>query len=196
MDQITDGTAAGLLSFIEWTISRHELVPATATTYRTAARRVLEGEGDPASIDLRRIDVDELLRRFANRRRGDFKEQSLNAYAMRFRQALSMYLSYLDGGDWRPTPRAARRQDDKTDSAGRRRPSMPPRTAVESGNADTDPPHPDSRAVAAAMITFPLPIRPGVRGQLVVPEDLTAAEAQRISQVVAALVVGANDPDR
>lgn len=37
------------------------------------------------------------------------------------------------------------------------------------------------------MITYPLPIRRGVQGRLVLPEDLSKKEAQRIANFVAAL---------
>lgn len=190
MTDTPDGTAAGLLSFLDWTIERNELVPVTASSYRTAARRVLETEGDPALIDLRKLDVDELLRRFANRTRGDFKEQSLATYEQRFRNALAMYLTYLEGGDWRPAKRASRSSDKR-----RPTPVKGPQRAASSGSNDEGSPaaRPTRAHGAPAMITFPLPIRAGVRGQLVVPEDLTAQEAQRISQVVAALAIGTDD---
>lgn len=193
MSEMSDGTAAGLLIFLDWTISRGELVPATAASYRTAARRVLQTEGDPAAVDLRRTDIDEMIRRFTNRSRGDFKEQSLSTYDQRFRQAVSMYMAYLDGGDWRPARRASRSSEKNAEPTQRRK----PQTSVGDPTTSTEHPTPRRDAAGApAMITFPLPIRAGVRGQLVVPEDLTAHEAQRIAQLVAALAVGPQEPSQ
>lgn len=45
---------------------------------------------------------------------------------------------------------------------------------------DQDDPH---------MATYPLPIRPGVRGLLIVPEDLTEREAARLCGLITALAL-------
>lgn len=37
------------------------------------------------------------------------------------------------------------------------------------------------------MVTYPLPIRPGVKGTLILPEDLSRKEAERVARFVAAL---------
>jgi len=39
------------------------------------------------------------------------------------------------------------------------------------------------------MITYPFPIRPGLRGSIQLPEDLTAREASRIAAFIATLAV-------
>ena len=201
MTDMQDGTAAGLLAFLDWTINKGELVVPTATSYRTAVRRVLESEEDSGALDLRSIDLDGTLRRFSNRRRGDFKEQSLSSYAQRFRQAVSMYLAFLDGGEWRPARRAARSPakpgtlvDDGSAELPTRTRSTETVRKQTASDRDTSAPIGDSRN--PAMITFPLPIRPGVRGQLLAPEDLTAHEARRICQVVTALAVGDERAER
>jgi hypothetical protein len=39
------------------------------------------------------------------------------------------------------------------------------------------------------MIEFPIPLRPGVQGKLILPDDLTKKEAERVAKVVSALAI-------
>src|SRR4051794_34260776 len=48
-----DGSGAGLIAFLNWTILRNELVDSTASALRTGCQRVLAVEDDPDGIDLR-----------------------------------------------------------------------------------------------------------------------------------------------
>lgn len=40
------------------------------------------------------------------------------------------------------------------------------------------------------MITYPFPLRPGVRGSVTLPEDLSPQEARRLGAFVAAIAMG------
>jgi hypothetical protein len=39
------------------------------------------------------------------------------------------------------------------------------------------------------VIEFPIPLRPGVQGKLILPDDLTKREAERVVKVVNALAI-------
>jgi hypothetical protein len=187
MADMSDATAAGLLLFLDWTLERGELNAATASSMRSACRRVLDAEGDPGTIDLRATDIEDVLHRFMNRHRSDFKTDSLQAYSARFRKAVHMYLTYLDGGSWRPSrarsAATSRLPATKSDGADRAKSETSEGRLVQPGVAPAPAP-------TTAMITYPLPIRPGVRGQLSIPEDLTVAEARRIQNLIGALAMG------
>src|SRR5215831_13207919 len=110
------GTGAGLLSFISYLIEKNEMVSATASALRTGCVKVLSIEDDMSAVDLRTADVDDILRRFRNRWRGEIKDKSLDQYEQRFRQATTMYRKWLNSEpDWLPkrsgTPGNPRRSE-------------------------------------------------------------------------------------
>jgi hypothetical protein len=176
------GTGAGMIAFLNFLIRKNEMVEATAVALRTGCRKVLDTEDDWANVDIRTLDVDGLITRFRNRSRGDLADRSVSNYEQRFRSTVEMYRKWLDDDPtWRPSTRT------RSTTAGAKR------TASTSTNppavAPAGEPTPETLAAppAAGMVTYPLPIRPGLQGRLVLPDDLTAKEAKRIANFVSAL---------
>src|SRR5258707_13511963 len=92
-----DGTGRAFVEHWDWAWARGLLNRQTALALRAAASRVLQIEGsDWESVDVRSLDVEELLGRFTNLAKQDFAPQSLATYQSRFRKALSMYIEYLN----------------------------------------------------------------------------------------------------
>lgn len=167
------------MTFLGWTIEKNELNRSTASALRTACKNVLSIEDDWEDLDLRSADKGDLFRRFTNRDRTKYNENSLNVYRQRFNQAVNMYLTYLDDGDWRPRKgRATPAVRNGTSKLG----PQSERTSNGDTNADQAPAASvTSQPVDSGLIEYPFPIRPGVRAQLALPEDLTPAEADRLA---------------
>ncbi|MFZ5869147.1 MAG: hypothetical protein ACOYXW_01230 [Actinomycetota bacterium] len=171
-----------MIAFLNFLIRKNEMVEATAVALRTGCRKVLDAEDDWANVDIRTLDVDALIMRFRNKSRGNLADRSVSNYEQRFRSTVEMYRKWLDEDPtWRPSTRTR-----ATNGAAKR--------TASAGTAKTDAapfaePTPEAPAAppAAGMVTYPLPIRPGVQGRLVLPEDLTAKEAKRIANFVSAL---------
>lgn len=179
----TSGTGAGMIAFLNFLIRKNEMVEATAAALRTGCRKVLDTEDDWANVDIRTLDVDGLITRFRNKSRGELADRSVTNYEQRFRSTVEMYLKWLDDDPtWRPSTRtrstAAATKRTAASNGSKAEPAAP--TAAESKAEPLAP-------VAAGMVTYPLPIRPGVQGRLVLPEDLTAKEAKRVANFVSAL---------
>lgn len=173
-----DGTGAGLIAFLNYLIDKNEVIEATGSALRTGCRKVLDVEDDWANVDIRTVDVDGLIGRFRNKYRGDLAERSLANYEQRFRSTVEMYRKWLDDDpSWRPTTRSRSTSASKKVNGNPAAPKPDPQTPAVT--PDTPP--------SAGMVTYPLPIRPGVQGRLVLPEDLTAREARRIANFVSAL---------
>lgn len=178
------GTGAGMIAFLNFLIRKNEMVEATAVALRTGCRKVLDTEDDWANTDIRTLDVDGLITRFRNKSRGDLADRSVSNYEQRFRSTVEMYRKWLeDDPTWRPSARTrSTAAAVKRSSAG----SNGSKQAAE--KVPTPELAPDAVAPpVAGMVTYPLPIRPGVQGRLVLPEDLTAKEAKRIANFVSAL---------
>lgn len=190
-EAIGSGTGAGLLAFLDWTIEKNELNKATAAALKTGVRNVLSVEDDPSLVDLRSLDMDNFLVRFTNKTRGQFKDKSQEVYRQRFRQSVGMYLAWLDGTEWRPPRLRPNSTGNGTPSAAAvRRPGQRSETTVEPNGADHGARKPDGAPPAApapGLIEYPFPLRPGLRARLMLPEDLTAAEAERVSAFIRAL---------
>jgi hypothetical protein len=188
------GTGAGLIAFLAYLIKRNEMVEATASALRTGCRKVLTVESDLNAVDIKSGDLDDLVRRFRHKYRGDIKDRSLDTYEQRFRQSADMYRKWLNEEDWRPN--SARRRQAPNGATSK---SSPSQTNSAGQVADTtnrpsdhsDPGH--DRPPHPGMITYPFPIRAGLQGKITLPEDLTRREAKRIAAFVAALVSDEED---
>jgi hypothetical protein len=181
---LQSGTGQGLIEFLDFTIERGQLVGATGTALRTGVRKVLETSPELYDTDMRGIDVDEVVRVFRNKARGTAKDKTIDQYEQRFRQSVEMYRKWLaDDRDWLP----ARAR------SGASRPRPASTAGARSNGSTADPlPSPDGASVDLTpqhlgLVTYPLPLRPGVKATLILPEDLTSAEAHRISSFVSAI---------
>lgn len=183
---VTDGSGGGLVAFLGWTIEKSELVEGTASALRTGSAKVLSVEDDWEVLDLRSADLDAIVNRFKIKHRMDMKDRTREQYEQRFRQSVEMYLKWLDDDPtWKPAQR--KRATSAVGAGGSKKVaaepvSTPPRVRPEmSGERDPQP--------QAGVITYPFPIRPGLRGKIELPEDLTEREAKRIAAFIAALAV-------
>jgi hypothetical protein len=179
-DLLNSGSGAGLMYFFDIMIKRNEVNKATGGALRTASRKYLELEDDPDSVDLRTIDRDGMSRRFVNKHRVELNEKSLETYNHRFRQAVDMYINFLDGNEWntiksRATSPKARSNGSAKSAA--KAPTPPADIEPASGGAVAQP----------GMTTFPIPLRPGVVGKLILPDNLTQKEAKKVVAIVTAL---------
>lgn len=179
-----------LLDFLSHASDRGILPAATSTALAVATRTVLGVLGDEERKDLRKLDLDDAIKRFHNKRAKDFSPGSLKEYGRRLHRAVKLFL------DWRASPadfsvktRATTASKGKkrkgwNDKSGRS-PEMP---STETG--DHDPfavafLEPGGNGYRSAF-----PVRPGiVVGLSNIPTDLTTAEAERLAQFIRMLVV-------
>jgi hypothetical protein len=192
MGDATDGTGAGLLDFLDWAGKRGELPVATAKNLAVATGKVLAIEPDLGTVDVKQVDPEDIFGRFETLNRTGYTTQSMNAYRSRFYKAVSMYRAWLDKRpDWKaanlhpPTKAVAVRFSGNgkpvSKSRSKRQAEAPPGPASDA-TAD-QPPH----LMSAAMVPYDLPLRPGLRVRLVLPEILTQADAKRITAFVTSL---------
>jgi hypothetical protein len=75
-----DGTGEGLMGFLDYAGEKGLLKKNTAGALRAAVDRVLSVEGDGwEGTDVVNLDMEDLLRRFANLRKQDFTPGSLES---------------------------------------------------------------------------------------------------------------------
>ena len=97
-----------MLEFLDWAGRTGEMNLSTARAWAASARRVLAVEGDPATVNLRELDVESLLNRFETLNRTKYTSGSMRTYRSRFRQAVDSYLAWLQNESWQPAKRQRR----------------------------------------------------------------------------------------
>jgi hypothetical protein len=186
-DVAHSGTGAGLTAFLDWAGGKGELNPTTAKLYRSTVKKVLAVEDDWQHVDVRKVNVDNLLDRFEMLNRTRYSQGSMATYRTRFRQATEMYRAWLE-----------RRPDWKV-AAGRtvtiRRKRAAKASATDAGSKAPAPNAPDrSEPVRASsdvrLIAYDLPLRPDLVVRLNLPIDLTATDAARVATFVESLAFG------
>jgi hypothetical protein len=185
-----DGTGAGLLAFLDWAGSRGEIAPGTAKSVAVSTGKVLAVEPDPEAVDVTRLDPEDLFARFETLNRMKYTTESMNTYRSRFFRAISMYRAWLDKRpDWKsanlrsPTKAVAVRSTSNGTSTSKARARRSAEAATRQPQEATEQP----LSPSTAMVPYDLPLRPGLRVRLVLPEILTQADAKRITAFVTSL---------
>lgn len=149
----------------------------TARALKGAANRVLQVEDDPDHVDLRSLDVEAVLDRFETLYRTGYTSGSMSTYKTRFRQAITMYLAWLDQDPhWKSvvkSRRTAPREDVSAVSV------MSGRQRATSEVQPTDAGH--------RLVTHHLPLRPDLLVRIELPVHLTRTDAERIAAFVRSL---------
>jgi hypothetical protein len=196
---VTDGTSEGLQEFLSWAGGRGEINPSTASALSVAVRQVLAVEPDPDRVDVREINIEDVLDRFETLNRTGYSTQSMQVYKSRFRRAVSMYTAWLDKRpDWKSggRPRATKAAAAGSSSTNSKRTGAKTTRSRAAAAPVAAVPHRDSEPTSdvTPMVPYDLPLRPGLRVRLVLPEALTKADATRIAAFVNSLAFADESP--
>jgi hypothetical protein len=187
--QINTGTASGLIEFLDYLIERGYGSPGAVTPLKSAANRVLdkvEGGGDLASVDIREMDVDDYLNRFATLARADYKQESIAAYRNRFTRAVDYYRAFLQDGSVPKFPgRGSRARRDGGGVTPKPKPAA--KSSERSGHHVASP----GPAQGAALVDYPFPLSNGQLAYVRLPKRFEKKDAERMSAFLMALAFDA-----
>ena len=177
-----------LLKFLDYLGDKGLMKRSTAISRKAAVNTLLSILEPDEAVDVRNINLDSLMNRFANLRQGQFKPESLSVYKSRLGSSIEEFVR------WRANPttfklqmgtkeRATKTQNNDT-SKGDRQNDRQHKTPSQNGQkGDLKTPEDEVQT-----ITFPVPIRPGVIVRVTgIPSDLTPEEAEKIGNVILAL---------
>ncbi len=171
-----------VLDFLAHASDRGLMPAATATALGVAVRNVLGVLGEQERADLAPLDLDQVIKRFNNKRAKDFSPSSLKEYGRRVHRAVDLFQQ------WRAAP-ADFSIKTRATSAGKKkqRDNGGGAEPVETGEPVAGEPVPPS---SNAGYTSSIPIRTDWVVTLVnVPPDLTPAEADRLAKFIKLLTV-------
>lgn len=182
---IQSGTPEGFNAFCDWLTSKGLMTGAAVEPLRSATKQVLNAvEPDKTDLDLREIDADNYMDRFANLAGDKYSPNSLRAYRSRFNRSIELYRQYLEQGatGFKPPP----------GRASRRRPAP---ASDDHGEARTQPPkrsgpsHASASPPTSALIDYPFPLASGTIAHLYLPARLDRLDAERMAAYLRALVL-------
>lgn len=178
MPMPTDYSVDELLEFLSHAAQRGLMPSATSQALAVSSRRVLDILRPDERNDLRRLDIDAVVKRFGNKHAKDFNPSSLKEYGRRVHRAIELFLR------WRADAAAFSVKTRSTATVRKKEKGATPTAA--------DP------AVASDLTTLTtgsgyqsaFPVRPGMVVTILnIPTDLSKAEADRLAQFINMLVV-------
>lgn len=173
-----DYGVADLLEFLAHASQRGLMPAATAQALAVACRNVFGILGDDETADLRSLDLDAVVKRFTNKRAKEFNPTSLKEYSRRARRAVELYLQ------WRENPADFSVKTRTTNASRKERPKS---AAQDNGSRDPELEKPATVAATVQQGSYQsaFPVRPGHIVTISnVPQDLTTAEAERLTQFI------------
>jgi hypothetical protein len=187
-------STSDVLDFLEHAGDRGLMPPATAQALAVACRRIFEILDDGERADVRKLDLDELAQRFANKRASDFRPDSLKEYQRRLKRAVDGFISWREDPTSYRAPRRASKSSKDTKQPGVRSSAQlsedHPTVANSSRSRDDHAPAAHRVSDADRYFDTNFPLRAGhvvtVRG---VPIDMTKAESDRLAQFLAMFVL-------
>ena len=185
-----DYSLDGFNKFLDYVVDKGLMKPDTAKGRKRAANAILGILGPDECSDLRSIDIDQVAQRFANLQGSEFKPASLREYQNRTRSALADFFDYVeDPISFKPSAKQRKRK-------GAENGEKPTKKASGRSSRGTakNPVDSHDKTDTHDKLVFPIPIRPGLIVEVSnIPEDLTSAEANKISAVVSALAVASSE---
>lgn len=174
-------TGSGLMTFLDFAISKGYLKVPTGQAMKTACKEVLSATDGESweSVQIAALDIDDVLRRFETLRAMKFSTGSLGTYKSRFKKSMAMFNDFRGNpSGWRPDMKPRNRNTN---------PSA--RAAIPGLSAPQGPMSSHQPSSSVSVITYPFPLREGVLVSLQLPADLTKREARRLSAFLESVAV-------
>jgi len=178
-------TGRQLVDHWNWAAEKGLMNKNTASGRRSACVQVLSIMDDWENVDVSELNVDDLLLRFQNLKKKDFRPNVLEVYKKRFKVALDSYLEYLrDPGNWRASSQERQVKAVVSNSKTHSKRLNARHTTIEPDSEESS-----AAGASTGMTEYKFPLRSGIIVKLFLPVDLNALDVQRLSGFLNMLVV-------
>lgn len=189
-NSIGSGTVAGALQYLEFLSTKGHVKPGAIAALKTGFSKVMKTVGDEGweSVEIRTIDLDSYMSRFANMTQGKYNSNSLADYRSRVKKVVGWYLEFLSKPGWTPDVKERNRKSSKSisnDQPGER--AEVSGKPTESKNSDENPT--TTLTSKTNLVAFPFPLSDGTLATLYLPPSVTPNDARRMSRFVETLVI-------
>ncbi len=172
-----------LLKFLNYVGAKGLLSPATAESRKASVNKVLGILNEEEASDVSAIDLEEVVRRFANLHGQSYTADSLRTYKSRTKSSIDDFLRYVENPMAFRVSGTKRSSRTKSIKDGNSSPAVNSEKAVSHAPASAAIPSASSGIV-------PIPLRADltihVQG---LPFDLTTREAKKIANVILAMAM-------
>lgn len=190
------GKAGNVIEYLDNLIAKGKATNAAIAPLKIAFGKVMQViEGDDwREVDVRKIDVEDYMSRFANLTMGTYSSQSLTSYKSRVTRALNWYIQFLEKPGW--TPEVARRSSTK--QVKPKKPTIAPKSAANTANTNPSPSGVDQSIgtgfeKVAGRVIYPYPLLDGQLVHVSLPVKLTKRDAKRLSAFIESIAVDEED---
>lgn len=179
-------SAAALLTFLDFLGQKGLIPPATASSRKATANKVLSILSDDESQDVLSLDLDNLMQRFHNLNNQQYTPESLQTYKSRMKTALEDFRSYTENPlGFKPTGQGKSKLKLATDKSGNG--NQKTKSASDVASHST----PASSPAILGVSVLPIPLRADLTVQIAgLPFDLTPGEAKKIANIILAHAAG------
>lgn len=187
-----DGRAKNVLGYLDNLIEKGKATSGAITPLKTAFSqvvRVVDGE-NWEETDVKSIDVEDYMARFANLTMGKYSSDSLTVYKSRVNKVVSWYLQFLDKPGW--TPDVKKRNRTSKSKVSEQQKTMPVQVPTVSSQTPTQPERPQSMpeiANAPGRVLYPYPLTDGQLIHISLPVRLSKDDARRIAAFIESIAI-------
>lgn len=183
-------TRKDLIDFIDYLANKGLANSNTVQGLRVAVTKILTDLSQDEEHDVRKVNVALAVRRYNNKNPGALSPGSLAVYERRATSAIQEFILY------RKDPTAYQGYKGGAKSAGTRpertvgnpKPQRSKKPETESSDAPERPARPEPPGATSGLV-HSFPLRPDFLSQIVLPHDLSQAEAKRLCNFISALAV-------
>lgn len=182
---MADRSLEGLMGFLDWNADKGLMAKNTVNGRKAAVSGVLSVLDPEEKGDITVLDLDSVMTRFINLQGKKYNTSSLTVYKSRTNASINDFIKWLDNPlSFKPMPgKPVKKVSSKASKSGR--------TAISSESIGSPHvPNSTSSVHQASANVFPIQIRENLIVRIHgLPFDLTAAEAERIANVVKAMAI-------
>ncbi len=176
-----DSKAASVLEYLQNLETKGKASSGAIRPLKIAFSKVLQSvDGENwEKTDVRTIDIEDYMSRFANLTMGKYSSDSLSAYKSRLTRALSWYLQFLEKPGWTPDVNQRARKESVNKGAVKQ---------PQKATPDTQP-APMTPEADSNRIVYPYPLIDGQLIHISLPLKLSRIDAKRIGTFIESISI-------
>jgi len=182
---------AAFFQFIDFVGKKGLVKDSKASNWKSAGIQMLSILDADEKKDLRGLDVEQLINRFANLKGTEVTSSSLKIYKSRFKGAYIDFMSWAeDPVNYSPSGRTLSNTKSNGGAKKKKGPGKTPKSNTSPPSQVEHQTHSMVAPAATDSVIFPIPIS---GGRIItinnLPHELSKADAEKISAVVRALAI-------
>jgi len=177
-------TGKQFVEFWAWASKKGLMNENTAYAFSSPVRQIMSVNDDWETIDVSKLDIDNLFLRFRNMNEKKFKPASLNAYFRRFKLALEMFLEYVENPTgWKHKGQITQNRKSKS-SKSEKNNQIDDTFEMPISQSDN----------SIQMMDYPFPLREGCIVRLKLPADLKISDVERLITFMRSIAIDFKNP--